>query len=80
MLDLPPDARELVSACELTGHQTVFERNGRPVAILVSHDEYLALRETIAISNDAELRHRIELAEEQARRGAVMLPEELFGE
>jgi hypothetical protein len=50
------------------------------VAILVSHDEYLALRETIAIANDPDLRRRIEIAEEEARRGALLLPEELFGE
>jgi PHD/YefM family antitoxin component YafN of YafNO toxin-antitoxin module len=80
VLDLPPDARELVSECELTGRRTVFERNGRAVAILVSHDEYLALRETIAIANDPDLRRRIEIAEEEARRGALLLPEELFGE
>jgi len=50
------------------------------VAILVSHDEYLALHETIDISNDSDLRQRITAADEQANRGAVLLPEDLFGE
>ena len=50
VLDLPDGARELVGECEITGKQTVFAREGRPVAILVSFDEYLALRETIEIS------------------------------
>jgi PHD/YefM family antitoxin component YafN of YafNO toxin-antitoxin module len=58
----------------------VFERSGRPVAILVSHDEYLALRETIDIGKDERLRERIAAADAQAQRGAVMLPEDLFGE
>src|SRR5205814_10620452 len=31
ILDLPPDVRELVGECELTGRRTVFTRNSRPV-------------------------------------------------
>lgn len=80
MRDLPTAVRELVSECELTGRRTLFQRGGRPVAILVSHDEYLALRETIDITNDAALRDRIAAADAEANRGAVMLPEDLFGE
>lgn len=80
LLDLPDEVREIVSECELTGRQTIFERSGRPVAILVSHDEYLALHETIEIAGDADLRRRISAADEQASRGAVLLPEDLFGE
>ncbi len=78
LLDLPPDVRQLVAECELTGKKTVFERNGRAVVILVSYDEYLALRETIDIANDAELRAAIERAEEEVKRGTMLLPEDLF--
>ena len=78
LLDLPPDVRQLVGECELTGRHTVFERNGRAVVILVSYDEYLALRETIDITNDAALRASIERAEEDVKRNALLLPEELF--
>jgi len=56
ILDQPEDVRALVGECELTGKRTVFERQGRPVATLISYDEYMALRETIDINNDAELR------------------------
>ena len=56
ILDAPEDVRALVGECELTGNRTTFLRNGRPVAILISHDEYLALRETIDIADDAPLR------------------------
>ena len=47
ILDLPESARDLIRECEAQGERTQFERNGRPVAVLVSYDEYLALRETI---------------------------------
>jgi PHD/YefM family antitoxin component YafN of YafNO toxin-antitoxin module len=70
--------RQLVAECEISGKRTVFSRDGRPVAILLSHDEYLALRETIDIANNADLRRQIETAEEEVKRGAMMLPEELF--
>jgi len=70
--------RQLVAECEISGKRTVFSRDGRPVAILLSHDEYLALRETIDIANNADLRRQIETAEEEVKRGAMMLPEDLF--
>ena len=71
--------RQLVSECELTGKRTIFERQGRSVAILISWDEYLAQRETIEISNDAHLRARIEESDAEARKNALMLPEDLNG-
>ena len=70
--------RELVGECELTGRHTIFLRNERPVAILISHDEYLALRETIEIAADADLREGLERAEEEVKRGAMLLPEDLL--
>jgi len=78
LLDLPPDVRQLVAECEVSGKRTVFARDGRAVAILISHDEYLALRETIDVSNNADLRRQIETAEDEVKRGAMMLPEDLF--
>ena len=78
LLELSPDVRQLVGECEVTGKRTIFERDGRPVAILVSHDEYLALRETIDIANNPELRRQIEAAEDEIKRNALMLPEDLF--
>lgn len=80
ILETPPEVRELVSECELTGRRTLFQREGRSVAILVSFDEYLALRETIEIASDEYLRARIETADEELRRNKLLLPEDLFGE
>jgi PHD/YefM family antitoxin component YafN of YafNO toxin-antitoxin module len=58
----------------------MFERSGRAVAVLLSYDEYVALRETIAIGADEALRTRIEAADEEVRRGAVMAVEDLLEE
>ena len=80
ILDLPPEVRELVGECELTGRRTLFLRNGRPAVALVSHDEYLALKETIEIANDEALRAHIVRGEEEAQRGAVMEVEDLIEE
>jgi mRNA-degrading endonuclease RelE of RelBE toxin-antitoxin system/PHD/YefM family antitoxin component YafN of YafNO toxin-antitoxin module len=77
--DLPPDVRELVGECELTGRRTDFTRGGRPVATLVSHDEYLALRETVEIANDVALRAQIAAADDEVERNAILLAEELTG-
>jgi len=77
ILDLSTEVRELVGECELTGRRTLFLRNGRPVVALVSHDEWLALRETIDIANDEALRGHIAQGDEEARRGQVMEVEDL---
>ncbi len=80
ILDLPDDVRSLVGECELTGRRTLFQRNGRPVAILTSYDEYLALRETIDLANDTSLRETIGKADDEVRRAAMFLAEDLFVE
>ena len=78
LLDLPDDARELVRECEANGARTVFERDGRPVVVLVSYDEYLAMRETIDIANDPMFFAKLETAEEQVRQGKMLLVEDLL--
>ena len=80
ILDLPDAVRQLVGECELTGKRTLLERNGRPVAILTSYDEYLAMRETIDLANDAPMRQMIEAGDDQIRRGAMLEVEDLFVE
>lgn len=73
ILEQPDDVRALIGECELTGKRTIFERQGRPVATLISYDEYMALRETIDISNDAELRQSIDREPHE-----LFLTEDLF--
>ena len=65
ILDLGEDARDLIRECEVQGNRTLFERHGRPVAMLVSYDEFTAMRETLDIANDALLYARIVEADEE---------------
>ncbi len=65
VLDLPEDLRDLIRECAAKGTRTVFERNRRPVAALVSYDEYMALRETIEIANDSLLFAKIAEADDE---------------
>ena len=78
ILDLPEDVRRLVGECELTGKRTLFARNGRPIAVLLSHDEYLALKETLEISRDPKLRTAIDDAEYEVKRNALIVVEDLL--
>jgi PHD/YefM family antitoxin component YafN of YafNO toxin-antitoxin module len=78
ILDLADEQREMVRDCEISGRRTVFTRNGRDVAILVAHDEYLALRETIEIAGDGGLREQLARSEEEVARGALLLLEDLL--
>ena len=65
LLDLPEDVRDLVRESEVQGTRTVFARNGRPVAVLLSHDEYTAMRETLDIANDSLLFARLAEADDE---------------
>jgi mRNA-degrading endonuclease RelE of RelBE toxin-antitoxin system len=65
VLDLPEESRDLIRECEATGAHTIFERNHRPVAILVSYDEYQAMRETLDIANDSLLFARLAEADDE---------------
>ena len=76
LIDLPEDVRAFVAECETSGKKTSFDRNGRPVAVLVSWDEYLALRETIEVSNDAQLVAALRKSDAEAERGAIEQPYE----
>jgi mRNA-degrading endonuclease RelE of RelBE toxin-antitoxin system/PHD/YefM family antitoxin component YafN of YafNO toxin-antitoxin module len=69
LLDLSDEVRDLVRECEAKGAQTVFERNGRAVSVLVSWDEYLALRETIEIANDPLFFAHLAEADQQIENG-----------
>ena len=65
LLDLSEETRDLIRECEAQGERTYFERNGKPVAVLVSYDEYLALRETIEIANDSLLFAKLAEADDE---------------
>lgn len=76
--DAPPELRELVAGCEVAGHRTSFTREGRTVAVLVSWDEYLSLRETVDLAASPAEIAAIGHAEDEVRQGAMLLLEDLL--
>ena len=68
---------ELVAMVERTPEHVDITRNGKPSAVLVSHAELEALRETIAILSDARLVEDIRQAEADIGAGETVNAEEL---
>lgn len=62
----------LVQSVRETDEEIVITRNGTPAAVLISHDEFESLKETVAVRSDAALRREIQqglrsLKEKKAR-------------
>ncbi len=62
----------LVQAVKDTDEEIVITKNGAPAAVLISHEEFESLKETIAVRSDAALSEEIrkglrELKEKEAR-------------
>jgi mRNA-degrading endonuclease RelE of RelBE toxin-antitoxin system/PHD/YefM family antitoxin component YafN of YafNO toxin-antitoxin module len=76
--DCDETVRDLVRRCEVSGERTTFERDGRPVAVLLSFDELTALRETLALAHDAQARARLDAAEDEVKADKVALWDDLF--
>jgi antitoxin YefM len=68
---------ELVAMVERTQDHIDITRNGEPAAVLVSHTELEALRETIAILSDATLVADIRQAEADIAAGNTVNAEGL---
>lgn len=49
----------LVDEVERRGEEVLITRNGRPAAVLISHDKYESLKETLAIRADRDLMREI---------------------
>ena len=80
LLSLEPEAMELLRECEVSGRRTVFLRDGRPGAILISYDEYTARRETVEPGGSDRYQAIIASADDELRRGAVLEAEDLVVE
>lgn len=68
---------ELVTAVAATQDHVDITRNGQPAAVLVSHAELTALRETIAILSDPAAVKDIDEAEADVLAGRTVNAEEL---
>lgn len=68
---------ELVAMVEQTQEHVDITRNGEPAAVLVSHAELEALRETIAILSDATLVADIRQGEADIAAGDTMAAEDI---
>ncbi len=68
---------ELVAAVATTHDHVEITRNGEPAAVLVSHDELVALRETIALLRDPGAQADIAEAEEDVTAGRTVSAEEM---
>lgn len=67
---------ELVALVERTQEHIDITRNGEPAAVLVSHAELEALRETIAILSDATLVAEVRQAEADIAAGDTVNAED----
>ena len=63
----------LVDSVKKTDEEVVITKNGRPVAVLVSPDEFESRRETMAIRFDADLMEEIKSGLESLKNGNASL-------
>ncbi len=68
---------ELVAAVAATQDHVEITRNGKPVAVLVSHAEIAALRVTIAMLSDPRAAEDVRQAEDDMLAGRTVNAEEL---
>lgn len=68
---------ELVDRVEGEHDRVVVTRNGKPAAVLISHEDLEDLEETLAVLSDPKLVARIEEGEAAATAGDVVSLDEL---
>lgn len=70
----------LVESVNSTDEEVVITKNGRPVAVLVSPDEFESWRETISVHSDPDLMKEIKKGLAALKKGKASLYtlEELF--
>jgi prevent-host-death family protein len=70
----------LVDSIGVTDEEVVITKNGRPVAVLVSPDEFEGWRETLAVRSDPELMEEIKrgLQTLKKKKASLYTLDELF--
>ncbi len=72
---------ELVTGVEDREEEVVVTRKGKPAAVIVNHDEYQRLKETVDVLSDPELMAQIHASREHFNAGSPGLGfEDIFGE
>jgi prevent-host-death family protein len=72
---------ELVEEVASRDEVITITRNGRPVAVLVSPDEFESWKETVAVRSDPELMEEIRRGLRALKRGSKLYSlDELFGD
>ena len=71
---------ELVATVEQTEEELVITRNGRPVAVLISAEEFESWQETRDIQRNPALMEEIKQGLRQLGKGQSFSFEEVFGE
>jgi antitoxin YefM len=70
---------ELVDRVEGEHDRVVVTRNGRPAAVLISHEDLEGLEETLAALSDPDLMRQIRESEAAAANGDVVSLDDLRG-
>ena len=63
----------LVDSVKNTDEEVVITKNGRPVAVLVSPDEFDSWRETLKVLSDSDLKEEIKNGLESLKKGKSSL-------
>ncbi len=71
---------ELVATVEQTEEELIITRNGRPVAVLISAEEFESWQETRDIQRNPALMKEIKEGLSQLEKGQSFSFEEVFGE
>ena len=69
---------ELLRNAEQRGEEVIITRRGEPTAVILPHDEYERLLETLEILSDRELLKKIRRGLAEASAGATVSVEEAF--
>jgi prevent-host-death family protein len=70
---------QIVKAADEKFQRTVITTNGKPVAVVMSYEEYLAWEETLEILSDAETMKEWREARAALARGETFSFEDIFG-
>ena len=71
---------QLVAEAEKNEEELIITRNGRPVAVLLSADEFASWQETREIQRNPALMREIRRGLSQLKKGQRFTFEEVFGE